>query len=102
MNMLSISALLSAVIRPSAQSFSKSVFNRLTSVLTEILSKLAMYKLMILLDNEIISSVFLTSWECAEPTKWQVLMFGRHKGVIIVNNTVVAGLFAEFFAAQRK
>ena len=40
-NMLSISALLSAVIFPSAQSCSKSVFNRLTSVLTEVLSKLA-------------------------------------------------------------
>ena len=39
--MLIMSALLSQVIFPSAQSFSKSVFNRLTSVLTEVLSMLA-------------------------------------------------------------
>ena len=40
MNMLIMSALLSVVIFPSAQSRSKSVFNRLTSALTEVLSKL--------------------------------------------------------------
>jgi len=39
--MLIMSVLLSEVIFPSAQSLSKSVFNRLTSVLTEVLSKLA-------------------------------------------------------------
>jgi hypothetical protein len=41
MNRLIMSALLSAVMFPSAQSCSKSVFNRLTSALTEVLSKLA-------------------------------------------------------------
>ena len=40
-NMLIMSVLLSAVIFPSVQRFSKSDFNRLTSVLTEVLSKLA-------------------------------------------------------------
>ena len=40
-NRLISNALLSAVIFPSAQSSSKSVFNRLTSALTEVLSKLA-------------------------------------------------------------
>ena len=41
MNMLIMSALLSGGIFPSGQSCSKPVFNRLTSALTEVLSKLA-------------------------------------------------------------
>jgi hypothetical protein len=51
MNMLSISALLSAVIFHSAQSFSKSVFNLLTSVLTDVLSKLVMHRVMIYFES---------------------------------------------------
>ena len=39
--MLIMSALLSAVMFPSEQSCAKSVFNRFTSALTEVLSKLA-------------------------------------------------------------
>ena len=63
--MLSISALLSAVILQSAQSCSKSVFNRLTSALTDVLSKLAI-KMNRIYQYHIIAffDLWETPWAC--------------------------------------
>ena len=63
MNMLIMSALLSAVIFPSAQSCSKSVFNRLTSALTEVLSKLALKVNRIYLEYPYHIIAFFGLWE---------------------------------------
>jgi len=63
MNMLIMSALLSGGIFPLAQSCSKPVFNRLTSALTEVLSKLAIKMNRIYLEYPYHIIAFFDLWE---------------------------------------